>query len=131
MKLSTFIFWILILLNFASILKYGQIIAKVGNPAFDSKVDDDFENRSQIIATTTNDGRHENIWAQDDMRQICRLLNIFCVLTVKYVEKKKKLRVIDSNTKQFFTNLWLIRFSQFSCDIIIIFFTLPILQKVR
>ena len=54
-------FWILILLNF---LKYGKKIAKVENPAFDSKVDDDFENRSQIIATTTNDGRHENIWAQ-------------------------------------------------------------------
>ena len=68
---------------------YGQKIAKVENPAFDSKVDDDFENRSQIIATTTNDGRHENIWAQDDMRQICRLLNIFCVLTVKFMEKKK------------------------------------------
>ena len=60
----TVTFWILILLNFASILKYGQKIAKVENPVFDSKVDDDFENRSQIIATTTNDGRHENIWAQ-------------------------------------------------------------------
>ena len=94
-------FWISILFNFASTLKYGQKIAKVENPAFDSKVDDDFENRSQIIATTTNDGRHENIWAQDDMRQICRLLNIFCVLTEKYVEKKK-MRVIDSNTKTIF-----------------------------
>ena len=102
-------------------------IAKVENPAFDSKVDDDFENRSQIIATTTNDRCHENIWAQDDIRQFGRLLSIFCVITVKF--EGKNLPVIDSNTKQFFTKLWLIRFSQFSCDIIII--TLPILQKVR
>ena len=53
--------WNLNLAHFESILHFGQKIIKVENSAFDSKVDDDFENRSQIIATTTNDRRHENI----------------------------------------------------------------------